>query len=206
MAYEDYGDEIHPAPQSDEKLKTEKDKDQLIADIQNVLIGGQGDKENESKLVNIIQKHRTLVLDIATHTYISKPNNPKLLDSINTILAQLEKTVRDDRKERLKDKELEDNRANFATFVNALSEISAGRISIPNYGTQAIILDPMAPVITMEDDPDNEIKDEELFQGHQHVDSKEIEASFAEMEEEQTISGVGPREDDEEDSEWDPNS
>jgi hypothetical protein len=205
MAYEDYGDEIHPAPQSEEKLKTEKDKDQLIKDIQFVLSGGRGDKDNENELINIVQKHRTLVLDIATQTYISKPNNPKLLDSINTILAQLEKAVRDDRKERLKDKELEDNRANFATFANALNEITAGRIVVPNYGTQAIILDPMAPMINLSVNPDDEIKGEELYQGHQIVDSKEIEASFAELEDIR-VTGTTEDKDDSEDTPWDPES
>lgn len=201
MSYSDYNDEIHPRPQSEEKLKTEQDKDELIKSIQKVL-NGDRNKENEGMLFSLVQRHRTLVLDIATHTYISKPNNPKLLDSINTILAQLEKSARDDRKERRQDKELEDNRANFATFVNALNEVSAGRLEIPNYGNMAIVLDPLAPIINPGNDYSLIIKEEELYQGHQSIDSKEVEKSF-DIDDEPVI-----RVDDDEDEdseEFDPN-
>lgn len=198
----DHDDEIHPAPPSDDKLKTVSDKDALIADINKILKGPQ-DKASESELVTMIQKQRTLMLDIATQTFINKPNNPKLLDSINTILAQLEKTVRDDRKERLKDRELEDNRANFATFVNALNEVAAGKLVIPNYGNQAFVLDPLAPIIRIED-PDEEIKDDELYQGRQIVDSKEIEKTFDEDDLEVEVNTTDAPEDD--DEEFDPES
>ncbi|UQT02697.1 hypothetical protein YUBABA_01340 [Serratia phage vB_SmaM-Yubaba] len=198
----DHDDEIHPAPPSDDKLKTVTDKDALIAEINKVLKGPQS-KEAENELVGIIQKQRTLLLDIATQTFINKPNNPKLLDSINTILAQLEKTVRDDRKERLKDRELEDNRANFATFVNALNEVAAGKLVIPTYGNQAFVLDPLAPIIRIED-PDDEIKDDELYQGRQIVDSKEIEKTFDEDDLEVEVNTTDAPEDD--DEEFDPES
>lgn len=179
MSYADYNDEEPTRPQfmPEEKLKSEKDKDELIKAIQNCLTGDQT-KDSESSLLNLVQRHRNLVLDIATQTYISKPNNPKLLDSINTILAQLEKSVRDERKERLKDRELEDNRANFATFVNALNEVASGRLEIPNYGNMAIVLDPLAPIINPNGDHSMEIKSEELYQGHQILDAKEIEQTF----------------------------
>lgn len=205
MSYEDYGDELHPQGQPDDRLPSEKTKDELIEELRAILHGDKT-KENEDRLFKTVQLHRTLVLDIATKAYLAKPGNSKLLDSINTILAQTEKSARDDRKERAKDKELEDNRANFATFVNALNEISAGKISMPNYGTAAIILDPLAPMLGLSDNPDDEIKQEELYQGHQIVDSKEIEASFADDEDEVRIIGtVGDNEDDE-DIPWDPNS
>lgn len=178
MSYADYNEEPTPINfEAEGKLKSEKDKDGLIAAIQACLSGPQ-DKEKESSLLNLVQKHRNLVLDIATQTYISKPNNPKLLDSINTILSQLEKSVRDERKERLKDRELEDNRANFATFVNALNEVASGRLEIPNYGNMAIVLDPLAPIIQPNGDYSMEIKSEELHQGHQILDAKEIEQTF----------------------------
>lgn len=169
----------------DDRLQKEKDKDALIAQIQAVLDGGHS-VENENSLIGLMQSQRRLLLDIATQTFISKPNNPKLLDSINTILAQMEKTVRDNRKERLKDRELEDNKANFSTFVNALNEISAGRIKMPDYGDMAIILDPLAPVVDLSDDPDSEIREEEYVQGRQILDSNQIKESF-EIDEETPV-------------------
>lgn len=197
----DHDDEIHPAPPSDDKLKTVQDKDAMIAAMNAILKGPQS-KQSEDELVGMVSRQRTLLLDIATQTFINKPNNPKLLDSINTILAQLEKTVRDDRKERMKDRELEDNRANFATFVNALNEVSAGKLVIPTYGSQAFVLDPMAPIIRIED-PDDEIKEDELFQGRQMVNSKEIEATFDDDAEVEVNTTEAPEEDDEE---FDPES
>lgn len=184
--YDDEED-IHPPVKSDNRLVQEKQKDELIAQIQKILSGGHS-TEGEHTLLNIVQKQRGLILDIATQTFISKPNNPKLLDSINTILAQMEKSVRDDRKERLKDRELEDNKANFATFVNALNEVTAGRLVLPTFESVPLALDPFKGRSVFEpDDPDEEISEEEKFQGRQILDSKKIEESF-EIDPEQKIS------------------
>lgn len=191
-------DDQSPGP-VDDRLKHEKDKDELIAKIQEILNGGHS-VDNENSVLKIIQKQRTLLMDIATTAYINKPNNSKLLDSINTINAQIEKSIRDDRKERLKDRELEDNKANFATFVNALSEISSGRIVMPNYGEHCLVLDPLAPIY-QDEDPDNEIKDEELYLGRQILDSKKIQESF-DIEDSPTVRPPG----EEDTEEFDPNA
>lgn len=154
-----------------------KDKDVLIANI-NAILKKDPSKESENELISLVQKQRTLLLDIATQTYISKPGNCKLLDSINTLIGQLEKSVRDDRKEALKNRELESNKANFASFVNALNEVAAGKLEIPNYGDMGIILDPLKPVTQLSSE--SQIKSEELDQGSIIVDSKQIEESFEE--------------------------
>lgn len=154
-----------------------KDKDVLISNI-NAILKKDQNSETENELINLVQKQRTLLLDIATQTYISKPSNCKLLDSINTLIGQLEKSVRDSRKEVLKNKELESNKANFASFVNALNEVAAGKLEIPNYGDMGIILDPLKPVTQL--NSETMIKAEELAQGLIVVDSKEIEESFDE--------------------------
>ena len=154
-----------------------KDKDVLISNI-NAILKKDPSKESESELISLVQKQRTLLLDIATQTYISKPGNCKLLDSINTLIGQLEKSVRDDRKEALKNRELESNKANFASFVNALNEVAAGKLEIPNYGDMGIILDPLKPVTQLSSE--SQIKSEELDQGLIIVDSKQIEESFEE--------------------------
>ena len=154
-----------------------KDKDVLISNI-NAILKKDQNSETENELINLVQKQRTLLLDIATQTYISKPSNCKLLDSINTLVSQLEKSVRDDRKEKAKAKELEDNKTSFAAFVNALNEVANGKLVIPNYGDMGIILDPLKPVTQL--DSETMIKAEELAQGLIVVDSKEIEESFDE--------------------------
>ena len=154
-----------------------KDKDVLISNI-NVILKKDQNSETENELINLVQKQRTLLLDIATQTYISKPSNCKLLDSINTLIGQLEKSVRDDRKEKAKAKEMEDNKTSFAAFVNALNEVANGKLVIPNYGDMGIILDPLKPVTQL--NPETQIKPEELDQGLIIVDSKQIEESFEE--------------------------
>jgi hypothetical protein len=154
-----------------------KDKDVLISNI-NAILKKDQNSETENELINLVQKQRTLLLDIATQTYISKRSNCKLLDSINTLIGQLEKSVRDSRKEVQKAKEMEDNKTSFAAFVNALNEVANGKLVIPNYGDMGIILDPLKPVTQL--DSETMIKAEELAQGLIVVDSKEIEESFDE--------------------------
>jgi hypothetical protein len=97
---------------------------------------------------------------------------------INTLIGQLEKSVRDDKKEKARAKEMEDNKTSFAAFVNALNEVANGKLVIPNYGDMGIILDPLKPVTQL--DSETMIKAEELAQGLIVVDSKEIEESFDE--------------------------
>lgn len=169
------------------KLPQEIEKEKLISDIQTIL-NGEHSVDSEKSLLNIVQKQRKLILDIATSTFINKPNNPKLMDSINTLLGQMEKSVRDDRKERLKDRELEDNKANFATFVSALNEVTAGRLVMPTFADFNMPLDPFADKkLFVTDNPDEEITEEEKFQGRQILDSKKIEEAF-EIDPEQQIN------------------
>lgn len=169
------------------KLPQEIEKEKLISDIQTIL-NGEHSVDSEKSLLNIVQKQRKLILDIATSTFINKPNNPKLMDSINTLLGQMEKSVRDDRKERLRDRELEDNKANFATFVSALNEVTAGRLVMPTFADFNMPLDPFADKkLFVTDNPDEEITEEEKFQGRQILDSKKIEEAF-EIDPEQQIN------------------
>lgn len=188
----DEEDSIHPPVYTNDhkdenKLVQEKEKEALINEIQLILNAGHS-IDNEKSLLNIVQKQRKLILDIATTTFLNKPNNPKLMDSINTLLGQMEKSVRDDRKERLRDRELEDNKANFATFVNALNEVSAGRLVMPTFAEFQMPLDPFAEhKLFKTDNPDEEISEEEKFQGRQILDSKKIEEAF-EIDPEQRIN------------------
>lgn len=187
----------------DARLAQEKDKDALIANIQSIL-NKPNSIESENELITLVQQQRRLMLDIATATFIKKPNNPKLLDSINTILSQIEKTVRDDRKEKLKNRELEDNKANFASFVNALNEVANGKITLPTYSGINIAADWDKPLIDLSD-PDLAISDEELYMGRQDVDPKKIAESFDIDEHvEPKLGSVGDPDEDEGD--FDPES
>lgn len=157
--------------------KTYKTSSELITSIN--LILNKGDHQDvNNELLDHLSKYRTLLLDTATLAYISKPGNSKLLDSISTIIAQLEKNVRENRKEKAKAKELEDNKTSFAAFVNALNEVANGKLVIPNYGDMGIILDPLKPVTQL--NSETMIRPEELDQGLIVVDAKEIEESFDE--------------------------
>lgn len=167
-----------PAPvegtKSDFSLKK---KDEFIAEINAILNRDNVDKhKNESDLIKMLTNQRTLLLDVAMHTYISKPSNCKLLDSINTLTSLIERTARDDRKERAKEKEQEDNRANFATFVSALNEVANGKLILPTYGDRALVLDPLKPIHTLS--LDEQIKEGELDMGVLPIDIAEIEATF----------------------------
>lgn len=167
---------ILPNPVEDSPLdKKLKEKDVLLGDLQKILNKGN-DKETESELLNAIQQHRRLLLDVAMETFMKKPGNSKLMDSINTLLGQMDKKVRDDRKEKLKDRELEDNKATFGMFVSALNEIAAGKLTLPNYGDQALILDPMKTFYEL--GRNEEIRDGELEQGRTELDLAEIESTL----------------------------
>lgn len=201
--YDDDQEEDGVVPyEVDNKLVQEKEKEVILKQLQEALNKGN-DKESQNEVINLVNQHRRLLLDIATVSYLNKPGNAKLLDSINTILSQIEKSVRDDRKEKMKDKELEDNKVSFANFVSALSEITAGKISMPNYGSEGLPFNVDFKLMEGEDDPDMEIKDEELSQGRQVIDTKEVEASFDLEDIAPKLNLTDPAEDD--GSEFDPN-
>ncbi|QEP52264.1 hypothetical protein D9_0057 [Aeromonas phage D9] len=175
--YDEEDSGILPQPVEGTKAdKSIKKKDEFIAEINRILNKTDDKRQAESELVSMLTKQRALLLDVAMETYISKPSNCKLLDSINTLTGLLEKTIRDERKERAKEKEAEDNRANFATFVNALNEVAAGKLVLPNYGDRAMILDPLKPIKELSFD--ERIKEGEIDQGVQEIDISEIEATF----------------------------
>lgn len=77
----------HNKPNVEQTYKTSSE---LITSIN--LILNKGDHQDvNNELLDHLSKYRTLLLDTATLAYISKPGNSKLLDSISTIIAQLEK-------------------------------------------------------------------------------------------------------------------
>lgn len=86
------------------------------------------------------------------------------------MLAQMEKTIRDDRKEKAKKKENENNALGFSQLMEALGNISSGNIKLPSFDMKDFILDPSKPLIDEEDKSMEPIKLEELEQGNKLVD------------------------------------
>lgn len=167
---------ILPKPVEDSPLdKKLKEKDAMLLNLQNILNKG-GSKEVESELLDAVQQHRRLLLDVAMDTFMKKPSNSKLMDSINTLLGQMDKKIRDDRKEKLKDRELEDNKANFSMFVSAINEVASGKLKLPDYGSRAMILDPLQTFHQL--GRGEEIRDGELDQGMMELNLEEIESTL----------------------------
>lgn len=128
------------------------------------------DEDIEQKqLVQAIQSHRSMILDIASSAYSNKPGDPKLLEAISSLLTQLEKSVRDDRKERAKKSEQEDNKVSFKQMVEALRQLGTGEIKLPTFSSkQMMFLDPNVSLSEIGDL--GRIKEKELDMGSISVD------------------------------------
>lgn len=154
-------------PQEDKYIK-------CVQEIQGIFSKGYS-VANGKALTAFIQKQRSLVLELMLQSFMNRPD-PKMGDSLNTLLGQMEKSVRDDTKEQLKAKEMETTRETFELFRKSMSAVIDGSIVMPTFGMQALVLDPMKPVL---DAKTAAIKPEELQQGNILVDHKKIEAALA---------------------------
>lgn len=154
----------------DVNITSEPPKDnftQSLNDIMKALSeANQIDEEDPSQkaLIRAIQKHREFILNVTTQAYIKNPNNPKLLDALNSLVSNLEKSVRDDRKERERAKDKEENRASFSQMVEALKQLSNNTISVPTWSQPMKLFDPNESFTTITNE-DFTIKPDELSQG-----------------------------------------
>lgn len=164
-------------PEIDTEVISEEEKTNKYIDcvlnIQQLFSKGYS-KENGDALINYLQKQRSLILELMLDNFIKKPN-PKMADSINTLMAQMEKSVRDDRNEAMKAKAMETSKETFALFAKSLSAVIDGTLEIPNFGPSSLLLDPMKQLV---DDNEAKIKPEELVMGVVQVDDKAIEQSI----------------------------
>lgn len=158
--------------------------EKCILDIQNIFNKGYT-PANGNQLINYIQKQRTLLIEIMLNNFMKRPN-PKMADSMNTLLAQMEKSVRDDRKEAVKAKEMETSKETFELFSKSLNAVIDGRIHIPTFGKQSLILDPLKPLLPPEQ---TKFKPGEFVVGRQEIDLKPIEAKMQETKEANQGSG-----------------
>ena len=78
-----------------------------IKDIQSIFDKGYSE-DNGSNLIKFLQKQRSLLIEIMIESFLAKPNS-KMADALNTTIAQMEKSVRDDRKAADRAKELQTN-------------------------------------------------------------------------------------------------
>lgn len=142
---------------NDKRIKT------VIENIQKALRPNDEDPEQKG-LIQAIQEHRQLILDIASNAYICKPGDPKFLEALSTLISQMEKTVRDDRKERMKKQEQEDNKVSFRQMVDALKSLATGELDIPTFGDTDMILDPSKSLNLLGDV--GKIRPDEIVTGH----------------------------------------
>lgn len=135
--------------------------------LRRAMTGTESDIDQE-ELVKVVQKNRAFILEYAMRAYLDNPKSASLLEGVTQMFAQIEKTVRDDRKERAKKKEAENNVLGFGALMDALGNIANGSIRLPVFDLGDFILDPNKSI--MQDPAMEPIKDDELVQGNSIVD------------------------------------
>lgn len=155
--------EIEPENPLDTEIK------KVLAGLQTVTAINDENDPDKVTMVQVIQNYRATLLKIASMAYMNKKGDPKLLEAVATLVTQMEKSVRDDRKERAKKDEHLDNRASFTQMVEALKSLSTGNLSIPQYDS-GLFLDPTQMIIDPDDKSIDRIRDAELTSGHQQLD------------------------------------
>lgn len=136
----------------------------ILDSIQNAIKPNEEDQEQKT-LVEAIQAHRAMIIEVATTAYVARSHDPKMLEALSSLLSQLEKSVRDDRKEKAKLQDQQDNKLAFRQVVELLGNMSTGSIKVPDFGG-ALNFDPLGDL----DDSEFKIKDAELSVGHISLD------------------------------------
>ena len=164
--------DIPASEQPKEKKKADpydSDKMRVVIEELRAVMVGNDDDIDQTEMVKMIQKNRAFLLEYAMGAYLDNPKNGELLGSVTSIIAALEKTIREDRKERMKKKESEDNAISFNQMMDALTNMSNGNISLPVFDFGDYILDPSKPIMG-EKKFFNPINEHELDQGIQQGD------------------------------------
>ena len=117
----DFGGKKVAAPEDVAKMKA------ALEELRNAMVGSEDDPD-QNALVKVIQRNRAFLLEYALSAYIDNPKNAKLLEGVTQIIAQIEKVVRDDRKEALKKKDQDTNKVGFNQMMEALQNISNGSV------------------------------------------------------------------------------
>lgn len=147
---------------------------QCIDEIHHILGKGYSPATG-NQLIEYLQRQRAILVEVIVENFLQKPN-PKMADAVNTLLAQMEKSVRDDRKEALKGKELETSRETFELFSQSLTAVLNGEIKLPTFAHASLELDPLKE----ENKNDFEFTKGEFITGHHLIDTKDIEKQLEE--------------------------
>lgn len=139
----------------------------VIEQLREAMTGTAEDVDQEA-LIKMVQQNRAFLLEYAMAAYLDNPKNGELLGSVTSIIAAIEKAVREDRKERMKKKDSENNQLAFSQLMEAMGNISSGGIKIPVFDMSDFILDPTKPLALSNNVAP--IKAEELVQGNTLVD------------------------------------
>lgn len=156
-----------PSPATPEQIK-ELEVITALEQIRNTIERTDEDPD-QAGLITAVQQNKSILLNYAMLAYMRNPTNPKMLESITSLLAQIEKTVRDDRKEKARAKEKEDDKLTFNQMMDAMKQISSGQIQLPTFNIGSFLLDPSKSLLpaTSEMTP---ITQAELEQGNSLVD------------------------------------
>jgi len=154
-------------PFVDKKRKIDDDNlNEVLALLQQTLTPTEEDQEQVS-FVTALQKNRQFLLQYAMKAYMEKPGSASLLEGVTSLLAHMEKAIRDDRKERMKKQENQDNKLSFNQMLEAMSMIKTGAIQIPVFDVSSFMLDPS---VSLTDGLDvKPINEAELVQGNQII-------------------------------------
>ncbi|MNG46972.1 hypothetical protein D3C79_48390 [compost metagenome] len=154
-------------PFVDKKRKIDDENlNEVLALLQQTLTPTEEDQEQVS-FVTALQKNRQFLLQYAMKAYMEKPGSASLLEGVTSLLAHMEKAIRDDRKERMKKQENQDNKLSFNQMLEAMSMIKTGAIQIPIFDVSSFMLDPS---VSLTDGLDvKPINEAELVQGNQII-------------------------------------
>lgn len=139
----------------------------VLEELRIAMTGTEEDIDQEA-LVKMVQKNRAFLLEYAMSAYLDNPRNGELLGSVTSIIAAIEKTVREDRKERTKKKDSENNKMAFNQMLEAMEKIQNGGIKMPVFDMSDFILDPSKSLVAA-DSTMAPIQEGELVQGMQTV-------------------------------------
>lgn len=132
-----------------------------------VAIAGNDEDIDQKSLVTIIQENRALLLKYAMGKYLENPKSASLLEGVTSLISHMEKTVRDDRKERAKKADAQNNVLAFNQMLDAMNKINEGVVIMPHFDMSDFILDPSKSLLMGNDIAP--IKPEELVMGNQLV-------------------------------------
>lgn len=159
---------VSATPEADKKHRAQDDDLNAFLAMLSKTIDPTDEDVEQVSLVTALQKNRQFLLQFAMRAYMEKPNSASLLEGVTSLLDHMEKSVRNDRKERSKKQESQDNKLSFQQMLEAMQMIKTGTIALPTFDVSSFLLDPTVSLVEgLDVKPINE---HELVQGNAVVD------------------------------------